>query len=92
VFFKGSRYAKVPRLTYVDASGRVVTYTTTRLIPDAPPVAGHRVVDGDRLDRIAWDQFRDAERYWRICDANDALWPDDVLQEGVIIDIPAADG
>jgi hypothetical protein len=50
------------------------------------------VVEGDRLDRIAWDQFRDPERYWRVCDANDALWPDDVLAEGRIIDIPTAEG
>jgi hypothetical protein len=92
VFTKGSRYAKVPRLTYVDESGRVVTYTAIRLIPETPAVAGHRVVEGDRLDGIAWDQFRDPERYWRVCDANDVLWPDDLLEEGLIIDIPTAEG
>ena len=92
MFFKGSRYAKVPRLTYVDASGRAVTYTARRLIPDTPAVAGHRVVEGDRLDRVAWDQFRDAERYWRVCDANEVMWPDDVLEEGTIVDIPTAEG
>jgi len=91
VFFKGSRYEKVPRLTYVDDTGRVVIYTGTRLIPETPAVVGHRVVQGERLDHIAWAQYRDAERYWRICDANVALWPDDLLEQGSIIDIPTAE-
>ena len=35
----------------------------------------------ERLDHIAWQHYRDPERYWRICDANRALWPDDLLEE-----------
>lgn len=91
MFFKGSRYAKVPRLTYVDDSGRSVTYTATRLIPDTPPMVGHRVVQGERLDQIAWVQYRDAERFWRVCDANLALWPDDLLEAGDVLGIPPSE-
>ena len=92
MFFKGSRYAKVPLATITTASGRVIRFTTTRFIPDTPAVAGHRVLKGERLDHIAWEHFRDSERYWRICDANRAMWPDDLLEEAVIIRIPPSEG
>jgi hypothetical protein len=91
VIFKGSRYEKVARRTYVDESGRVITYTATRLIADTPPLVGHRVVQDERLDHIAWQQYRDAQRFWRICDANLALWPDDILEQGRVIGIPPAE-
>ena len=91
MFFRGSRYEKVPRLTRVAEDGRVVTYTATRLIPDTPALTGHLVVQGERLDHVAWAQYHDTERYWRICDANLVLWPDDVLEEGSVINIPSSE-
>jgi len=92
MFFKGSRYEKVPEATLTDASGRVICYKCTRFIVDPVAIAGHRVLKGERLDQIAWQQFRDAERFWRICDANRALWPDDLLQEAAVIRIPPSEG
>jgi hypothetical protein len=92
MFFKGSRYEKVPEAALTDGSGRVIRYKTTRFIIDPLALTGHRVMSGERLDQIAWQRFRDAERFWRICDANRALWPDDLLQEAAIIRIPASEG
>jgi len=92
VFFKGSRYAKVPTASITDASGREIAYKLVRFIPETPAVSGHRVKAGERLDNIAWRYFRDAERFWRICDANRALWPADLLEEGEIIRIPQSEG
>lgn len=91
MFFKGSRYEKVPTREIADASGRIVRYKTTRFIPDAPAAVGHQVTDDQRLDRIAWQHYRDAERFWRICDANRALWPADLLAEGAILRIPPSE-
>jgi nucleoid-associated protein YgaU len=91
MFFKGSRYAKIPRLSIVDDSGRAIIYTAARLIPDTPAMVGHRVVQGERLDQIAWAQYRDPERFWRICDANLALWPGDLLEPGDVINIPPSE-
>jgi hypothetical protein len=88
MYFKGSRYAKVPTLTLSDAAGRRIVYTTTRFIPRTEGIEGHRVVDGERLDHISWQHYRDAERYWRICDANSATWPDDLLEPAVILNVP----
>jgi hypothetical protein len=90
MFFKGSRYEKVPIAAIADATGRIVRYTTTRFIPDTPAVVGHRVMNGERLDHIAWEHYRDAERFWLICDGNYALWPPDLLEEAAIIRIPPA--
>jgi hypothetical protein len=92
MFFKGSRYEKVPEATLTDATGRVVRYKTTRFIVDPRAIVGHRVLASERLDHIAWQHFRDAERFWRICDANRALWPDELLEEGAILRVPAAEG
>ncbi|MGF6289681.1 LysM domain-containing protein [Paraburkholderia youngii] len=91
MFFKGSRYEKVPEAVYVDASGRAIRYKTTRFIAHPVALAGHRVVQGERLDHIAWQHFRDAERFWRICDANRALWPDDLLEVAAVLRIPASE-
>jgi hypothetical protein len=91
MFFKGSRYEKTPQASIRDACGRVINYKTTRYIPDTPALVGHLVTADERLDHIAWQHFRDAERFWRICDANRALWPDDLLEEAAIIRIPSSE-
>ena len=88
MFFKGSRYAKVPTQTLTNAEGRVIAYKATRFIPPAPALQGHFVTSDERLDHIAWQHYRDPERYWRICDANTALWPDDLLEAGTVLAVP----
>lgn len=92
MFFKGSRYEKVPEATYTDATGREIRYKTTRFITDPQAFVGHRLQNGERLDHVAWQHYRDAERYWRICDANQAAWPDDLLEEAAILRIPPSEG
>jgi len=45
-----------------------------------------------RLVEAACPRFRDAERFWRICDANVAMWPEDLVSEpGRVIGIPASE-
>jgi hypothetical protein len=92
MFFKGSRYEKLPTATYVDASGRSINYVRTRYIPPTPAYIGHRVTDADRLDLIAYQYFRDSERFWRICDANLAMWPEEILVSGAVIAVPPSEG
>ncbi len=91
MFFKGSRYEKVPTAV-IQVAGRAITYVTTRFIPDLQAAVGHRVMAGERLDHIAWQQYRDAERFWRIADANRAMNPDDLLEEGAILRVPPSAG
>ena len=91
MFFKGSRYEKVPTRQITDASGRTIRYKATRFIAEARAIDGHRVLAEERLDHIAFRHFRDAERFWRIADANRALWPDDLLEHGAVLRIPPSE-
>ena len=93
MFFKGSRYADVDEHEITDDQGRVVRYKGMRFIPETPARMGHRVAQGERLDHIAHRYYQDAERFWRVCDANRAMWPDDLVAEpGEVILIPPSEG
>ncbi len=79
MFFKGSRYESVENHEIKDASGRAILYKKIRFIPRQRTVAVHTVREGERLDHIAHNHYRDPERFWAICDANSAMWPDDLV-------------
>ena len=92
MFFRGSRYEKVGEHQITDGNGRVLRYKKTRFIPETQPQLGHIVTSGERLDHIAHRFFGDSERFWRVCDANLALWPDDLAKEaGRTIFIPSSE-
>jgi hypothetical protein len=91
-FFKGSRYEKVGEVEATDARGRTVRYKRTRFIADPPVRDVHLARAGERLDRLAFAAFSDVERWWLIADANEAIWPGDVLAEpGRVIDMPGGE-
>ena len=91
MFSKKSRYAKVRDGELVDDKGRKITYKRVRIIPPTPANCGHIITEGERLDHIAHFYFRDARRFWRICDANEAMFPDDLAEDvGRKIKIPTA--
>jgi hypothetical protein len=93
MFFKGSRYQDVPNLEYETDDGRVIGYKARRIIPPTPGLTRHLVEEGERLDRVAFEHFRDPERFWRLCDANVVIHPDDLMaRPGRIIDVPASEG
>jgi nucleoid-associated protein YgaU len=93
MFFKGSRYAGVGDLEGVTPDGRTVRYKKVRLVPQVHSHMEHVVAEGERLDQIAHRYYRDPERFWRICDANRALWPDELTAAaGRAILIPPAEG
>jgi hypothetical protein len=89
MFFEGSRYIDVPTAELVDERGRRVRYKTVRFIGPASRRWTHAASEGERMDHVAHRYYRDPERFWRICDANRALWPDDLLAEpGTLLKIP----
>jgi hypothetical protein len=92
MFAKGSRYETVPDAVYNTPAGREIVYKRLRLIPDPPALQAHRVTAGDRLDLIAFRFYQDPEQYWRLCDGNRALLPDDLTREvGRRLRIPLAE-
>ncbi len=82
MFGPGSRYAGQPIAVYVDADGRPRAYVTLREVPAArvvrPEDPIHIVAANDRLDRVTWQHLGDPELFWRVCDANGALQPDEL--------------
>lgn len=93
MFFRGSRYANVGEHQITDGKGRVIRYKKTRFIPATQAQMGHMVSQGERLDHIAFRYYRDPERFWRICDANRAMWPPELVAEaGRTILIPPLEG
>lgn len=82
-FPPNSRYNKtsLARLTMPD--GIEVAYLKRRFVPDPDNFAllqYHTVTEGERLDHIAAKYFGDREQFWRLCDANGVVRPDDLLQ------------
>ncbi len=72
-----SRYAG---LTIAEATVEGVThrYVSRRFVPDPEllaTVGEHVVVDGDRPDIVAFRHLGDPELFWRLCDANRAVFP-----------------
>jgi len=81
MFFQGSRYQSVETAETEDNSGRTVRYKRIRFISDRETHSLHTVRQGERLDQIAFDQYQAPEDFWRICDANQALWPPELVSE-----------
>ena len=81
----GSRYdgADVASTRVADGSGgeREVRYLRRRLVrgAGAPALTHHRVAEDDRLDLVSARYYGDPTAYWRICDANVALDPDELV-------------
>jgi nucleoid-associated protein YgaU len=48
----------------------------------------HRVIEGERLDQLAQRYYGDPLKYWLICDANDAVFPEDLMVPGRVLRIP----
>jgi hypothetical protein len=85
MFRPTSRYAALPVLTAKDRDGRLRLYVARRFIPpgDAHALAvEHLVAAGDRLDLVAARYLDDPEQSWRVCDANDAMSPADLVVPG----------
>jgi hypothetical protein len=77
-----SRYHAISIIETRTADGRTVRYVARRVVPrgsSQTPIAQHTVAGGDRLDNIAAEHLGNPELFWRICDANDALRPSDLV-------------
>jgi hypothetical protein len=82
-FPPNSRYNASATLTYTFPDGRAVAYLTRRFVPRAESITAmgtHTVAFGDRLDNLAARHLGDAEQYWRLCDANGAVRPDELVE------------
>lgn len=79
MFFRGSRYEPIETAALTTADGREVRYKRLRfVVRDLAPPLAYVVQEGDRVDHVAWNVYRDPEMWWRIADANADLVADDL--------------
>jgi hypothetical protein len=91
-----SRYATVPAAVLpAGPGGRPVAYLMRRIVPQPDrftAIGEHLVVDGDRLDAITARYLTDPEQFWRLCDANGVLRPEELEVRGRRIRITLPEG
>lgn len=83
LFPPSSRYFGLQTAVLETEPGRPIIYLQRRFVP--PPerftlVQTHTVSQGDRLDNLAAQYLDDPEQFWRLCDANRALRPDELTE------------
>ncbi len=84
MFDPTSRYAALEHATYTRADGTEVRYVRRRFCPQGeqlPLLVAVTVTDGERLDLITARTLGDPLQFWRVADANNALYPFDLLDE-----------
>jgi hypothetical protein len=92
VFDSNSRYANLNTMTLTDGDGSTIRYVARRFLPQGEAMASLQtisVIAGDRIDLVASRTLGDPEQFWRVCDANNAMYPLDLtMQPGRELNIP----
>jgi hypothetical protein len=78
-----SRYYGIATVTMETADGKKITFVRRRFVP--PPerfdlLVEHVVTEGERMDNITAQYLGDPEQFWRVCDANGAVRPDELVE------------
>ena len=78
-----SRYYNIETATWQTPDGRTRVYIRRRFVP--PPerfslLQEYVVVQSDRLDNITARYLGDPEQFWRVCDSNRAMRPDELTE------------
>ncbi|CAG0981087.1 hypothetical protein RHDC1_01835 [Rhodocyclaceae bacterium] len=95
-FPPNSRYYGVAVKTLEQKNQEPIAYLKRRFVP--PPenfsvMQQHTVVQGDRIDNLAAQYLGDPELYWRLCDANRAIRPDELTETaGAVVNITLPEG
>ena len=95
LFPPNSRYAGLDMATLQRPDGTTLVYVRRRFI--SPPdhfalLREHVVVEGERLDNLAAAYVGDPEQFWRLCDANAVLAPEELETPGRLMRITLPDG
>ncbi len=90
MFSKSSRYFELPEHVWVGPDGREVTYKSRRFLPRDVRLGGvTAVAQSERLDLVAFRILRQPDQFWRLCDANAAMSPFDLVEpSGQVLRLP----
>ncbi len=84
MFEPTSRYFTIETAQLTLPDGRMLSYKRRRFLPQGKdlPLLGEVTVGSDeRLDVLTARALDDPEQFWRLCDANDAMHPDELTAE-----------
>ncbi len=90
-----SRYADTETATLQARDGRVVAYLRRRFVPPIDrfeTIQEHVVSAGERLDNLTANFLGDPEQFWRLCDANGAMLPEELEETGRRLRIALPEG
>lgn len=91
-----SRYHLIETAKWHSPDDREVIYLKRRFIPipkESSPLIEHAVTQDERLDNITARYLGDPEQFWRLCDANNAMNPDELTTTiGRRLRIPVLEG
>jgi hypothetical protein len=82
-FSPTSRYYNIETTTLETAEGKIIGYLRRRFVPSPDRFAllrEHAVKQDERLDNITAQYLGDPEQFWRVCDANGAMRPEELTE------------
>jgi hypothetical protein len=94
LFPLNSRYSGIDTAT-LGAGAQTIVYIRRRFVPSPDkltPIQEHTVKQGERLDNLAAQFLGDAELFWRLCDANGAMRPEELEEPGLTVTIALPQG
>jgi hypothetical protein len=78
-----SRYFQIETATWKMRTGETVVYVGRRFVPSPDrfqTLLEHSVTQRERMDNITANYLGDPEQFWRVCDANNAMRPDELTE------------
>jgi hypothetical protein len=95
LFAPNSRYQGIDTGQLTTPTGVTVVYLRRRFVPPASLFAviqQHKVNQGERLDNLAAQLLGDPELFWRLCDANGVLRPEELETLGRVLNVTLPQG
>src|SRR6185295_11948950 len=83
-FSPTSRYFNIEKTTLETSDGKIHAYLRRRFLPQPEnffTLQEHVIVQGDRIDNITARYLGDPLQFWRVCDANRAMRPEELTEE-----------
>jgi hypothetical protein len=79
-----SRYYNIEQKTLMLPDGTMIAYIGRRFVPQPnrfATIGEHVVAQGERPDTVAAQVLGDPEQFWRLCDSNAVLQPEELTHE-----------
>ncbi|MEH1795223.1 LysM domain-containing protein [Nostoc sp.] len=84
MFSISSRYHDIKIATRQTLSNQTISYLQRRFLPSSQRfeiIEEHLVNEGDRLDNITANYLNNPELFWHLCDANNAMHPNELTAQ-----------